>query len=329
MSGRSGSRPGAAARAIAALLLLALLLAAGRAAAADGAKGGDPDALRAVALAAANRSRAAHGLPPLALSEPLNAAAQAHAEDMLRRGYFGHAAPDGQGVRDRYLAQGGAPWHLVAENLSHCAHCPLPPDAARIERLQRRWMDSPPHRRNILEPGFDRFGFGIAGRGGDLYAVQVFAGPGTPLTDPRQGEGGASPREIAPPVAAGLALQRINGARQAAGLPPLQPSAVLDRAAAILLPQDGAAPAVPPGGLWAALPAGEAGAWAELLVAAAACGGCGTAVTDADIGHFAARWLDSAAAEGLLQPGLSHLGLVVRAQGQGRKVALLLAGRRR
>lgn len=38
-------------------------------------------------------------------------------------------------------------------------------------------MQSPEHGGNILSEGFDNFGFGIAGEGGEIYTVQTFSGP--------------------------------------------------------------------------------------------------------------------------------------------------------
>lgn len=64
----------------------------------------------------------------------------------------------------------------------------------RVARLQEGWMDSPGHRRNILLPGLDRFGFGIAGNSEVLYSAQTFAGPWLP----RGAEGGERPARLPP-----------------------------------------------------------------------------------------------------------------------------------
>lgn len=294
------------------------------------ARAGDRDRLRQAALEAVNADRAAHDLAPLRLTEPLNAAAQAHAEDMLRRGYFAHAAPDGRTARDRYLGQGGSSWLLVAENIARCETCEVPPDVARVAKMQQGWMDSPEHRRNILARGFDRFGFGIAGRDGRIYAVQTFAGPGSPLPADAGGAAGRKPQEIPAAIAADLALQQVNAARQAAGLRELQASAILDTVAQALMPGEDGRLHPPAGGLWSALPGAERHRWAELLVASAGCSGCGSAVTDTDIRNFAGLWLQSANdGDTLLQPGLTHLGFAVHAPGEGRKMAVFVGGRRR
>jgi uncharacterized protein YkwD len=117
---------------------------------------------------------------------------------MLRRHYYAHETPEGKNPRDRFLAAGGSPSSLVEENIARCAGCPVPPEAAAVDSLQRSWMNSPEHRENILARGIDRMGFGIAGDQGALYAVQDFAGPGCHAA-PRMAEPRPSSRPIAWP----------------------------------------------------------------------------------------------------------------------------------
>jgi uncharacterized protein YkwD len=190
-------------------------------------------ALRDAALAAVNRSREEHGLPPLQLTDRLNEAAQNHAAHMFRNGYYAHVSPQGEDVQDRYRKAGGSSWELVAENIARCEGCRPPPTGATVQRLQEGWMNSPGHRANILRKGLTGFGFGIvldAERG--LYAVQTFAGPGTPrgLTD------GETAQPIAPRQQTRVALDHINSARRQAGVPPLAVDDALERAAQTILP---------------------------------------------------------------------------------------------
>lgn len=128
--------------------------------------------LRRTALALVNDSRRSEGLPPLEMSTTLNAAAEAHAEDMARRGFYAHRSPEGRDVADRYRAAGGDDWAIIAENISSCISCALP--TGQLRAFQSGWMQSPGHRRNILDPRVDRFGFGMAAAEGRLYAVQTF-----------------------------------------------------------------------------------------------------------------------------------------------------------
>lgn len=134
----------------------------------------DLEKARAEVLARANAERAAAGLPPLALDPRLNAAAQAHAEDMLLRSYYNHSTPEGTGPSAR-VRKTGYPARLVAENI---ARGPF-----TVAEAMDNWMASREHRRNLLHPGFAHLGVGIAvGRnsvGNTVLWVQDF-GAGAP-----------------------------------------------------------------------------------------------------------------------------------------------------
>ncbi|WP_265516733.1 CAP domain-containing protein [Nitratireductor luteus] len=130
--------------------------------------------MRQSALALVNAERAREGLPGLRIAEPLNTAAQAHAEDMARRDYYAHRSPEGQDVADRYRAAGGGLWDIIAENISSCIACRTAGE--QIIEFHAGWLQSPGHRRNIVDPRVKSFGFGIASAEGKLYAVQAFVG---------------------------------------------------------------------------------------------------------------------------------------------------------
>ncbi|MCT7377023.1 CAP domain-containing protein [Chelativorans salis] len=134
----------------------------------------DLESLRRTALSLVNEERAREGLPSLRMSAPLNAAAQAHAEDMARRNFYAHRSPERRGVGDRYRASGGGLWNIIAENITRCIACRSP--AEQLHEFHAGWMRSSGHRRNILDPRVRSFGFGIASAEGRLYAVQTFVG---------------------------------------------------------------------------------------------------------------------------------------------------------
>lgn len=288
---------------------------------------GNLDALRQAALELVNRARAEHGLSRLERAADLDAAAQSHAQDMLRRGYFSHTSPEGGTVQDRYVAAGGSRWELVEENIAKCDGCAPPVTQATVEWLQEGWMNSPEHRENILRRGLTRFGFGIATEAGKgLYAVQTFAGPGTPRdTGPGEAQATALDRE----EIAARAVQLVNAARRKAGSGDLSASPALAAAAQNLLPDPHAdAASLDLGGhLFEALPEGERGKWRALSVVAGACGGCGTAPTEADIRFFRDQWLDNPQyKQRLLDPNVTAMGFAMRANGAGRKEAVLVLG---
>ena len=106
-----------------------------------------------------NQERTDRGLPPLADNPLLAAAADAHSRDMVARGYFEHDAPDGRTPQDRIRATGygGGGSRSTGENIAWGAGRKATP-AAIVEQ----WMQSPPHREDILRPAFREMGVGIA-----------------------------------------------------------------------------------------------------------------------------------------------------------------------
>lgn len=129
-------------------------------------------ALRGQMLELVNQSRRQEGAPPLRYNAQLNAAAQAHAEDMARRGFYSHRSPERRDVADRWAAKGGGPWDAIGENILYCNRCASP--SSQVREFHQKWLQSPGHRRNIMRPDFVEFGFGMASAGGKTYAVQNF-----------------------------------------------------------------------------------------------------------------------------------------------------------
>lgn len=300
-----------------AALGLALLLAIPAVA----AETGDLEALRQRALELANQDRAAHDLPALELQAALNEAAQAHAEDMVEDGYFAHVAPDGTGPQDRYLAAGGSRTKVVRENIARCSGCPVPPTLERVEAFETGWMNSPEHRRNLLSEGLTGFGYGIAGEDGQVYGVQLFAGPGTSRD--------IGPDQAAEPIPPGersaAMVQLLDQARE--GQPTLTADDALAMAAANLLDQMEA------GGetdLFGALPSDSKRDWRSLKVLTAGCGGCGTAITDADLRFFRDQWMqDPQFSAALTDDRYGAAGAAFEADGEGGKQAVVVLGERR
>ena len=300
------------ASACAAWIAVAVLAGAGAAA---GQEGRD-----ALALQLVNEAREAEGLEPLAPDPSLSAAARAHAEDMEARDYYAHASPEGDTVRDRFRAEGGSRWRLVAENIARCEGCTTPPGDERVRAFQEGWMDSPPHRANILDPGLDRFGFAMAWGDDTTYGVQTFSGPGRP-----EGlDSGAAEETAGAEALRDRALEAVNEARGAEGLEPLEADGALDRAAARL--SEAGAVRDAEGALGEALDAAGAGGGA-VGMAAGECGGCGTRPTTRDAANFVEDWLAAPAmAERLLDAQARRLGFALTADGEGRKAAVALIG---
>jgi uncharacterized protein YkwD/uncharacterized membrane protein required for colicin V production len=120
----------------------------------------------AVMLAMVNAERQQAGLAPLTLEPAMREVARAHSQDMWERQYFGHDDPDGGTPFDR-LRAGGVSFRTAGENLA------LAPTTAIAHQ---GLMNSPGHRRNIMDPAFGRIGIGVidGGRHGKMY-TQLFA----------------------------------------------------------------------------------------------------------------------------------------------------------
>lgn len=138
-----------------------------------------------------NRERTMRGLVPYAQSAALDAAAQAHANDIARTGINSHTGSDGSDVRERVARAGyGAySWgRRVGENWAWY------PDAATAMQM---WMNSAPHTDNILHPVYREFGIGIApGKPGTfIYVVDFGAQPNVlPIFIQRDGRDSSSAR---------------------------------------------------------------------------------------------------------------------------------------
>jgi uncharacterized protein YkwD len=99
-----------------------------------------------------NAVRRRSGLPPLAPNPLLDRISQEHAEDMLRRSYSGHRTPEGLGPSERARADGypvGIGENIVEQRFS-------------AEEAFTAWLDSAPHRRNLLDPDCREVGLGLA-----------------------------------------------------------------------------------------------------------------------------------------------------------------------
>ncbi|HYJ79462.1 MAG TPA: CAP domain-containing protein [Longimicrobiaceae bacterium] len=100
-----------------------------------------------------NAHRARIGCPALEWDALAAQAAQRHTDDMVRRSYFAHVSPEGQGPGERLRAQGAA-WRAVAENIAS--------GQETAAEVVRGWLASAGHRRNIEGCNYTRQGVGYA-----------------------------------------------------------------------------------------------------------------------------------------------------------------------
>lgn len=120
-----------------------------------------------------NRERAAAGAGAVRLDPLANQVAKQHAQDMLARGYFSHWDPEGLKPTRRFNLLGG--YHALGENI-YFAHGYSGTVEELVDVLMRVLMDSPGHRRTIIDPAYTHVGLGFAmdRAGGDFYVSQEF-----------------------------------------------------------------------------------------------------------------------------------------------------------
>jgi uncharacterized protein YkwD len=117
-----------------------------------------------------NATRASFGLRPVQLDRTLSSAARTHSVEMLRGNYFSHG--DFGGRMLAFHVRGS----VVGENLAWGTGA-----YGAAGTIVGEWLASPPHRANLLRPGFHRIGIGLVhgtfqGSGGAIIVTADFAG---------------------------------------------------------------------------------------------------------------------------------------------------------
>ena len=136
-----------------------------------------PDATITELFAEHNSFRRNNGAQPLALSEPLNRAAQRHADWMAVNRNMSHSeAPntpgyDAQSFSERIKREG----YVLATGGENIAA-----GQRTVQEVMDAWMHSSGHRANIINDAYWHAGFGVARDSyGHIYWCAVFA---TPMT---------------------------------------------------------------------------------------------------------------------------------------------------
>lgn len=113
-----------------------------------------------------NQSRKEAGLPALNWDERLAEAAREHSQRMADTNELGHVLKGEQSVAER-VAGKDVHFNRSGENVGYDTD---------FNDLHRSWMDSPPHRENILNPNYNVVGIGVAHTDDGLwYGTQDFA----------------------------------------------------------------------------------------------------------------------------------------------------------
>src|SRR5207247_4031685 len=116
-----------------------------------------------------NRVRRARRLARLDFYDDLLPVARQYSRRMAEEHFFSHNDPDGRSVRER-VDEADIRWRMVGENLAY-SNGYINPVAASLHS----WMDSPGHRRNILDPDFRLTAIGAwIDSDGTVYFTEIF-----------------------------------------------------------------------------------------------------------------------------------------------------------
>jgi len=103
-----------------------------------------------------NRERSSRGIAKLKYSGALTKAAQSHSKNMVSMDFFDHVAPNASTPQSRANAA-GYPGSFLGENIAWGSG-----PVATPRKIVNSWMDSTPHRANILKPEYRHQGVGVA-----------------------------------------------------------------------------------------------------------------------------------------------------------------------
>ncbi|GAA0300481.1 hypothetical protein GCM10010302_43820 [Streptomyces polychromogenes] len=124
---------------------------------------GAPSDAQAEVLALVNQERAAAGCPAVTVNAKLTKAAQDHSADMAAHADMSHTGSDGSDPGQR-ITRAGYQWQTYGENVAYGYSTPA--------QVMEGWMNSPGHRRNILDCSYREIGIGLAQPG--QYWTQDF-----------------------------------------------------------------------------------------------------------------------------------------------------------
>jgi uncharacterized protein YkwD len=131
---------------------------------------GSANEVEARAFDLMNGQRQAIGLGSLEWDEQIVSLARAHSQNMATGKYFSHKDTNGGYVDDRAAKLGIFNWLAIGENIAFMRGYDDPATMA-VEK----WMQSPSHKKNILNNQWRQTAIGVAvGDGGSVYFTQIF-----------------------------------------------------------------------------------------------------------------------------------------------------------
>jgi cysteine-rich secretory family protein len=118
-----------------------------------------------ILLESANRDRGEKGLPLLKWDSALAAAARQHALRLAQQNTLSHQLPGEPDLSAR-AGQAGARFSSIAENVA---------EGPNVQGIHEQWMNSPPHRANLLDPELTSVGIAVVRGNGAFFAVEDFS----------------------------------------------------------------------------------------------------------------------------------------------------------
>ena len=109
-----------------------------------------------------NHERSSRGLRTLQVASDLVAIARRHSEQMADRGDIYH--------NNNLQNEVSGNWTELGENVGK---------GPSVDSIHKAFMDSAPHRANILRSSFNQVGIGTVVRNGTIYVTEVFAKRGS------------------------------------------------------------------------------------------------------------------------------------------------------
>jgi uncharacterized protein YkwD len=125
----------------------------------------------AILLDAANHDRTAAGLPSMKWDKSLAASALAHAKLMAQNNTLSHQLP-GEPSLEQRAVKAGVSYTVLAENIAQ---------GPTVAGLHFQWMNSPPHRANLMATDMSAIGIAVVQSGNTLFAVEDFSQPASAM----------------------------------------------------------------------------------------------------------------------------------------------------
>jgi uncharacterized protein YkwD len=117
-----------------------------------------------------NKQRVEAGLDSLKWSDKVAELARLHSNNMAEYNFFSHKGLDGMMVDDRAAQLKMGAWNAIGENIAFMKGFPNP-----VETAVDRWLKSPSHKHNLLDPAWAETAVGLAATpDGKYYFTQVF-----------------------------------------------------------------------------------------------------------------------------------------------------------